>query len=292
MWGMKGNIGVYNLHMRSLGGGEKLTLALAEHLSVAHNVWLFYTEPLDVALLERFFGLDLSRVKLMPLKSPGPPLRLMAKVRGWRVPDFSLHHYLQLRRLKLDLFINNSFASGLSCPAARGIFMCMFPHRPAPRLPARSLPRRAGDALVDWVEQRVTGFAVQDVSDSYSTIVAISGYSAEWVGKLWRRRPEIIFPPCADMGPPAAAKQKSILHVGRFIADLGTQDYHHKGQGVLLETFKGMQSLHRDGWELHLAGSVGVDEESANYAAALVQSARGFPVKFHFKARLDELREL
>ena len=40
MRGMKGNIGVYNLHMRSLGGGEKLTLALAEHLSVAHNVWL------------------------------------------------------------------------------------------------------------------------------------------------------------------------------------------------------------------------------------------------------------
>lgn len=289
---MKGKIGIYNLHMRSMGGGEKLTLALAEHLSAGHDVWLFYDEPLDIASLEQFFGVDLSRVSLTPLPPPGRLLRLAARARGWRVPDFSLHHYLQLRKLGLDIFINNSYASGLACPAARGIFMCMFPHAPAARPPGRSLPRRAGDALIDWVEQRVTGFAARDVSDSYSTVVAISRYSAEWVGKLWGRRSEIIFPPCEDMGPPAAAKRKSILHVGRFIADTGDKGYHHKGQGVLLETFKGMTGLHRDGWELHLAGSVGVDEESAKYAEALVQSAKGFPVKFHFKAGLEELRNL
>lgn len=289
---MKGNIGIYNLHMRTMGGGEKLTLALAEHLSVGHNVRLFYDEPLDIASLEQFFGVDLSRVELMPLPPPGRLLRLMARVRGWRVPDFSLHHYLQLRKLGLDIFINNSYASGLPCPAARGVFMCMFPHGAVAPPRARSLPRRAGHALVDLVEQRVTGFAARDVSESYSTIVAISRYSAEWVCKLWGRRAETIFPPCEDMGPPAAAKQKSILHVGRFIADSGENGYHHKGQGVLLEAFKGMTSLHRDGWELHFAGSVGVDEESAKYAAALTESAKGFPVKFHIKAGLEELRDL
>ncbi|HEY0170201.1 MAG TPA: glycosyltransferase family 4 protein, partial [Pyrinomonadaceae bacterium] len=214
------------------------------------------------------------------------------RARGWRVPDFALHHYLQLRKLGLDLFINNSYASGLTCPAARGIYMCMFPHVHAPRTPARSLPRRTGDALVDWVERRVTGFAARDVGDSYSSVVAISRYSADWVFKLWGRRPETIYPPCEDMGPPAAAKQKSILHVGRFIADTGDEGYHHKGQGVLLNAFKGMTSLHRDGWELHFAGSVGVDEESAKYAAALSESAKGFPVKFHIKAGLEELRDL
>lgn len=292
MSSMKGNIGVYNLHLRSMGGGEKLTLTLAEHLSLKHNVSLFYTEPLDIAQLEQFFGLDLSRVKLVPLKPPDRLLKLMTRVRGWRVPDYSLHHYLQLKKLKLDLFINNSFASGLACPAARGIFMCMFPHRAAPRPSARSLPRRAGEALVDWIERGATGFHVRNVGDSYSTVVAISRYSAEWAAKLWERRLEVIFPPCEDMGPPAAVKQKRILHVGRFIADVGGREYHHKGQGVLLETFKRMTSLHRDGWELHFAGTVGVDEESAKYAAALVQSAQGFPVKFHVKARLDELRDL
>ena len=289
---MQSNIGIYNLYMRTMGGGERLTLALAEHLSANYNVWLFHTEPLQVALLEQFFGLDLGRVRLVPLKPPGKLLSLTTRVRGWRVPDYTLHHYFQLRKLKLDLFINNSYASGLACPAARGIYMCMFPHSTAPRPSARSLPRRAGDALVDWVEQRATGFHVRDVGDSYSTVVAISRYSAEWVGKFWGRRPEVILPPCADMGPPAAAKRKRILHVGRFFADAAGQEHHHKGQGVLLETFKGMTGLHRAGWELHLAGSVGGDEESAKYTAALTQSAEGFPVKFHFNAGLDELRDL
>ena len=288
---MQGNIGVYNLHMRTMGGGEKLTLVMAEHLSSGHNVWLFYTDPLDITSLEQFFGVDLSRVKIMPLKSPGLLLKLMAKVRGKRAPAFSLHHYLQLRKLKLDIFINNHYASGLMCPAARGIFMCMFPYLPAARPLAERLSHRVRNALVDRGEKCVTGFAVQDVVASYSTVVAISRYSAEWIRTMWGRRPEIIYPPCDDMGP-AAAKQKIILHVGRFIADSGERERHHKGQGILLETFKGMPELHRDGWELHFIGSLGADEESAKFAAALVQSAKGFPVTFHFDSGLEEMRDL
>ena len=291
MSGMKGNIGVYNLHMQTMGGGEKLTLALAEHLSLGHNVWLFHADPLDVTSLEQFFGVDLSRVKTMALKSPGPLLRIIARLRGRRAPAFSLHHYLQLRNLKLDLFFNNTYTSGLICPAARGVFMCMFPYRPAPRLAAESLQHRAKDALVDWMEKSVTGFAVENVVESYSTVVAISRYSAEWVHKIWGRRPAIIYPPCDDMGP-GAAKQKILLHVGRFIADNGERERHHKGQGILLETFKGMTDLHRDGWELHFTGSVGDDEESAKFAATLVQVAKGFPVTFHFNAGREEMRDL
>jgi glycosyltransferase involved in cell wall biosynthesis len=93
------------------------------------------------------------------------------------------------------------------------------------------------------------------------------------------------------MGP-GAVKQKVILHVGRFTADNGERERHHKGQGMLLETFKAMPDLHRDGWELHFVGSVGADKESTQFAAALVEEAKGFPVTFHFDAGLDEMREL
>ncbi|HYY93508.1 MAG TPA: hypothetical protein VE713_03250, partial [Pyrinomonadaceae bacterium] len=55
-------IGIYNLHMQARGGGEKRTLALAEHLSRSHRVWLFVKEPPDAASLESYFGVDLSRV--------------------------------------------------------------------------------------------------------------------------------------------------------------------------------------------------------------------------------------
>jgi glycosyltransferase involved in cell wall biosynthesis len=108
---------------------------------------------------------------------------------------------------------------------------------------------------------------------------------------MWGREAEVIYPPCDDMGPPSA-KERLILHVGRFIADVGERERHHKGQGVLLETFKKMDDLQRQGWELHFAGSVGDDEESAKFATALARGAERYPVKFHFDAKLDELREL
>jgi glycosyltransferase involved in cell wall biosynthesis len=285
------SIGLYNLHMQSKGGGEKLTLALAEHLSLRHEVWLFHADPLDTVSLEQYFGLDLSRVRVSPLEGPRLPLRALAKVRGVRPPSFSLQHYLQLRKLNLDIFINNSYASGLVCPAPRGVVMCMFPYSPAPPVPARSLPRRAKDGMVDWLEKRVTGYDVRKVADSYSTVVAISRYSAEWVRRMWGRRADVIYPPCDDMGP-CAAKEALILHVGRFVADSGEAARHHKSQGVLLKTFKGLKELHQGGWELHFVGSVGGDEESGRFANSLVQSARGYPVKFHFNAGLADLRGL
>lgn len=256
---MKRNIGIYNLHMQAMGGGEKLTLALAEHLSSRHNVSLFCAEAIYVSSVEKFFDVDLSRVQIVALNGAGALPKLVAKLRGnSAAATISRHHYEQLRPLNLDLFINDSYASELICPAPRGIYMCMFPH------------------------------AHTSAIDSYPTIVAISEYSAEWISRRWRRTSEIVYPPCDDMGP-AETKQKIILHVGRFIADSDEDERHHKGQALLLTTFKQMRDLHRDGWELHFAGSVGSDR---SFADSLVQAARGFPVVFDFNSSRRQLRDL
>jgi glycosyltransferase involved in cell wall biosynthesis len=287
---MRRNIGIYNLHMQAMGGGEKLTLVLAEHLSLAHNVWLFCSEPLDVPSLEQFFGVDLSRVTVSPLNGVGSFLRVAAKVRGRCAPVFSLHHYLQLRKLKLDILINNSYGSGLMCPAAQGIFMCMFPHS-TPRLLSEHLTQGIRKASIDWIERQVTNPSVSNAVDSYSTVVAISQYSAHWVRKMWNRRSELIYPPCDNMGPPAT-KQNIILNVGRFMADRDEDERHHKRQGLLLEAFSRMTDLHREGWELHFAGSIGGDEKSENVAETLMQEADGVPVFFHLNAARDEILNL
>lgn len=262
---LRRNIGIYNLHMQAMGGGEKLTLVLAEHLSLEHNVWLFCAEPLDVASLERFFEVNLSRVTVVPLKGIGPLSRVVAKIRGSHAPAFSLHHFLQLKKYKLDILINNSYASGLRCPAVRGIFMCMFPHPTSPS-PSNSV-------------------------NSYSLVVGISQYSADWIARLWGRRAEIIYPPCDDMGPPAP-KAKMILHVGRFIAGNDDGEWQPKGQALMLDTFKCLTDLHNEGWELHFVGSIGPDKRSAKFAKTVVQNAAGFPVFFHFNATREEVRDL
>src|SRR5689334_12239190 len=254
---MKRSIGIYNLHLRAMGGGEKLALTLAEHLSLRHDVSVFCAEVVDASSLENFFEVDLSRVKILPLNGAGTLPKLVAKLRGNSATATSRHHYDQLRQLNLDLFINNSYGSDLVCPAARGIFMCMFPH------------------------------AHTNV-DSYQTIVAISEYSAQWIGRRWKRTSDVVYPPCDDMGP-AQTKQKIILHVGRFISDSDADERHHKRQELLLAALKQMTELHSEGWELHFAGSVSSDKSFAN---SLVDAARELPVVFHFNATREQLREL
>jgi glycosyltransferase involved in cell wall biosynthesis len=252
--------------MRAMGGGEKLTLVLAEHLSLTHNVFLFSAEPLDVSSLEQFFDVNLSRIKVICLENPGSLSRVLGRLSGNNGQSLSLHHERQLRLHKLDLFINNSYASGLRCPTTRGIFMCMFPHLASP--------------------------AVSNFVNSYSTIVAISRYAADWVSKRWDRHSEVLYPPCDDMGPPPSAKEKIILHVGRFIADSVEDERHHKRQDLLLETFKGMTDLHQQGWELHFTGSLSTDAKSRKFADGLRRAAEGLPVFFHFNSPSNELREL
>jgi glycosyltransferase involved in cell wall biosynthesis len=288
---MRANIGVYNLGMRTKGGGEKLTLVLAEHLSLDHNVWLFSHEPVNIILLERYFDVDLSRVKTIRLDRARLLLRVLARVRGRRSPASPIHHFLQLRKLKLDVFINNTHASSLVCPAGQGIYMCMFPHQPASSSRAESRSKTAREVIIDWVDKYITGFSPQDAIDSYSMVTSISGYTREWVQKLWDRPSAILHPPCDYMGP-ATVKEKMLLHVGRFKVDDGTNEMHHKRQDTLLEAFTQMTSLHKKGWQLHFLGSVAPGEASSRFAAALVEKARGFPITFHFDADFDSLRDL
>ena len=209
---MRCNIGIYNLQMKAMGGGEKLTLVLAEHLSSTHNVSLFCAEPLDIPSLEQFFGVDLSRVTVTSLNSVGPLVRVAEKMFGGLA--LSLHHYRQLKKTNLDIFINNSYASRLRCPASQGIFMCMFPHT-AQHLGQNGI-RGIRSAFVSWIERRLNESPGKAI-DSYLKVVAISQYSADWLRQMWKRGSQIIYPPCDDMGPPAT-KGNIILNVGRFIA--------------------------------------------------------------------------
>lgn len=289
---MKTKIGIYNLHMQAKGGGEKRTLALADHLSRSHHVWLFVDEPLDPVPLERYFDVDLSRVTLVVLNKNSriaynPPHRPLT--RRWHESRARLDHFRQIKAFDLDIFINNSHCSDLPCPAARGIYMCMFPNALPPSFTAMSFPRRAYHSCMDWVERRVMGRRGGDFLDSYSVVTANSRFTAEWVEKMWGRRSEIIYSVCDNMGP-VAEKEKIILNVGRFI--VRSEGTLYKRQDVLLDAFLGLSDIQRDGWQLHFVGSVARDARSTALIARLEEAADGRPVFFHFDADLDTLRDL
>jgi glycosyltransferase involved in cell wall biosynthesis len=290
---MKTGIGIYNLHMQAKGGGEKRTLALAEHLSRSCRVWLFVNEPLDLNVLERYFDVDLSRVNVVALnEARRRDARTRPRLRAsrWRALAAQREHFLRIKALKLDVFINNSHYSNLPCPADAGIYMCMFPHALPSSDVAESFPRRAYHSLMDRVEKRAMGCRVAHAIGTYDAVTANSFFTAEWVQKMWGRRSEVVYSACDSMGPAAGSKEKIILNVGRFI--VGGSGTLYKRQEVLLDTFDRLTDIHADGWQLHFAGSVARDAESSALAARLKDAARGRPVFFHFDADLDTLREL
>jgi glycosyltransferase involved in cell wall biosynthesis len=289
---MKIKIGIYNLHMQARGGGEKKTLALAEHLSRSHQVWFFVNEPQDVTSLERYFAVDLCRVKFVTLnKDHQPAAKPQYRSQGgrWDILTAQLAHVRQIKALKLDIFINNSYGSNLPCPTARGIYMCMFPHQLPEPVRANDFPRRTYHLFMDRVEKHLLGCRLTDFIDSYSAITANSSFTAEWVHKMWNRRSEVIYSACDDMGPPVD-KEKIILNVGRFIS--GSDGDFIKRQHILLDVFNQLATIHRDGWQLHFVGSVAKSAESLALVGRLKEAARGHPVFFHFDADFSKLRNL
>jgi glycosyltransferase involved in cell wall biosynthesis len=292
---MKIKVGIYNLHMQTRGGGEKRTLALAEHLSRSHQVWLFVNDPLDLTSMQHYFDVDLSRVRFVTLNRVHRPVLKPQHRPGrgrWDTLALQLAHFRQIESARLDVFINNSYRSNLPCPAARGIYMCMFPHEPPMPFSADGLhgfPRRTYHLLMDRLEKQLMGCRAADFIDSYSAVTANSSFTAEWVRKMWNRRSEVIYSACDNMGPPVH-KEKIILNVGRFINDNAAA--FHKRQDILLDVFNRLTRIHGDGWQLHFAGSVANDTQSLAMVGRLKEAAKGHPVFFHFDADLRTLRDL
>jgi glycosyltransferase involved in cell wall biosynthesis len=60
------NIGFYNPYFDGFGGGERYVLTLASHWSKQHTVDLFWDNSNKILESENRFGLDLSRIRVVP----------------------------------------------------------------------------------------------------------------------------------------------------------------------------------------------------------------------------------
>ncbi len=286
---MRKRIGVYCLSS-GRGGAGKSSAVMAERLSRTHDVSLMVGEPCPASQLESYFGVDLSRVRIVPLHLPTEKVfrRWSARANAPTALRGTLERLYssQIHALGLDLLINKHPCSVLPCPAPRGMYLCMFPRDMRGELrpdPTRSLFYRASSA----VGNRVAGMT-NEVLDSYQVIAANSSFTAEWIARMWRRESTVIYSSCEDMGPPAP-KEKIILHVGRF-SPAWRSDYKH--QGTLLELYRRMPALHQQGWQLHFAGTLHPGITGHRHLAKLTRAANGLPIQFHPSVSFDVLRSL
>jgi len=277
-------IGIYNLFFNTLGGAEKRSLVTTTYLSNFYTVYLLVPYSINKEYLEKYFNVDLGRVQIIVLKQ-GRFSWLKQKY------VYEKDYFSQIKALELDLFINNSFMSGLPCPSKRGIFFCMFPHKiPRTLLEGISLKEKI-DTLTIWIKNKIMNRTIATL-DSYDVIAANSEFTQEWILKWWNRSSEVIYSCCDPMMETfnLSDKKSIILNVGRFTAD--KKLIQHKRQDILIKEFKRLNGAIKDGWELHLAGGITKDKNDGKFISQLIDSAKGYPIFFHFGISFKDLCQL
>jgi len=284
-------IGIYNPNLSTMGGGEKVCAALAEVLASEHETLLVTYEPVDKKKIEAYFGVDLKRVEIRVLNHS----KFLTRIQPLRfIPNhikktLENHHvYKSVKKLGLDIFVNNAYNTEIPSPAPVGVFMCMFPHK---LLDFKSMSpvKKTYIKTVNYFGRIFMHRDAKTWLDTYQLITANSAFTQKYIKEYWDRESEIIYP-ISDDKKVQVPRKKTILNVGRFFYNNGIT--HHKRQDFLVETFLEMTELHSDGWELHLAGTLNKNPGDMSYVIDLIKKSEGFPVFFHLDSPLEELKKL
>jgi glycosyltransferase involved in cell wall biosynthesis len=287
-------IGIYNPYLESKGGGEKVCLALAEVLSRQPDVevTLIAHKKFDIEPLAKYFNLDLSRIRtnIVDMDTRGMKfLRLLPVPGGVKVLFNDIKIFRKVKKARYDLFINNCFQSNLPGPSTKNVYMCMFPQK----IHLKKNDRGLIYAFYSFVMRNTYRLLLHPSKPhavyTYDRITANSVYTQNYVKKYWGLDSEILFPICDNMLDQSIKKEKIILNVGRFFEK---GENHHKRHDFLVSTFAKMTDIHKDGWELHIAGSVAENVDTLKYLLELIDLASGIPVIFHFNAPFKDIKKL
>ena len=117
--------------------------------------------------------------------------------------------------------------------------------------------------------------------DSYDVVLAISTFTRDWVRRLWRIEPDVLYPPVAvEQVAPVEPREPVIVSLGRFFPpEVG----HSKRQLEMVHNFRKLvaSGLMPD-WRLILIG--GCEDAHLPYLHQVMAAAEGLPVEIHANA--------
>ena len=123
---------------------------------------------------------------------------------------------------------------------------------------------------------------------TYDAIASNSRFTATWVGRLWGRPSDVLYPPVRAVTRSTAPKEPMVLNIGRFF---DPRRGHSKKQLEMVEAFGRLHASGRmGGWSLHLVG--GCSPEDREYALAVKRAALNLPVHVHLSAPGSTLTDL
>lgn len=246
------------------GGGEKYLGAVAGALRDAYPdacLEVLTPVPVDVAAYEERLALDLRGIEFSASNARVTPVhRLLSSLTPLRpLRSAVLARQAERASARFDLHIAQAY-----------------------RIPVRTGARRAA-VLVQFPYPDPAGI------ERFQLVVAQSEYVREWVRRYWQRDAVVVFPPVdvPAREPALAAKDRSILTVGRFFAG-----GHSKRHDAMVEAFRELCDQGLEGWTLHLAGSVHRDGPHRGYLEQIQAAARGYPIEIHPDAARSDLEAL
>jgi O-antigen biosynthesis protein len=219
------SIGFYDKALHLIGGAQKYGLTMAASLQDKLDVTLLSNEPVNLEVLERWYGMRLARCRQSVI-----PLPYFDRFGGWidsNVVGSDVQNPFEIVSSAsqcFDIFVNVNTLTMVRPLSPFSVFLCHFP----------DTPRRCY-------------FAV----DEYSCLIANSLYTAQWMTALWGLGHDGLLYPPVDMALPPVEKENLILSVARF--EIGGS----KKQLELIRAFELLREAHPEmmkGWRLVLVG--------------------------------------
>jgi len=274
--------GVYFPGIHGHGGAERLALQLALTLSqLGWETLLFTDVEVDRVQIEKEFGAPLHAVEFRVLAAPKLTRSLTGEPRRLLLEGV---HARQLRRARLDLFVNARFKSSVPGSGRENVYYVHFPQRleNATRGPMHRL-YLAAMSLLDrtFVQRNHRGFV-----GTYDHVWANSAFTASHVESRWGVGADVVYPPCPQVRP--LPKRKTIAVVSRF--QTPRADVPHKAQEYLIDAFLQLTDLHVQGWTLVMIG--GAEESDQSFIEALRMRAENAPIELVPNASRVQLEQI
>lgn len=263
------------------GGAERVALAVAKGLREAgYGVTIMAPGEVPISSdIGTYLGVNISGIEIVSLPTIAglnslEALRSLIEERMW------------VRAIKgsgPEVFVNCLYGATPVIPGVASYLYVHFPHS-TEAVPASGI-RHLYLATTERLRRALNGGS--DFRSGYDVFLANSEFTSRHIRKRWKVEPQVLYPPCPITAQPSYEQRSNhILSVGRF------QDFvpghPHKSHDQMIAAFKEMRAAQADGWQLHLAGSVGSSRE----VARLRDLAAGYDVRFHLDASAEKLRSL
>lgn len=121
----------------------------------------------------------------------------------------------------------------------------------------------------------------------FDKIFATSNFVKYWIKRYWHINATTLYPPVPLLSPGNSPRKNQICSIGRF-----TKKGNNKKHEIMILAFKKLVDNGLLGWELHLAGGLGQEPSSQQYAQSLQQQIGNYPIYLHFSPSRKELEKM